>query len=102
MSDLFAIAARHLERHCDLDALEARGTLRIALKAGGVDARDLDASQLQAVLSHLMPRELKARGVVDAETVCRAVARDVAVEWRAQDSARPERPDDVLRRLGGD
>ena len=102
MSELFDLAARQLERHSSLDAIEARGTLRIALKAGGVDARTVEEPELRAVLEKLMPRELEVRGIADPEAVCRAVLLDIEREYAPRAAARAENADDVFRRLGGD
>ncbi len=43
---LFDSIAEALEQATSLDRLESRGTLRLALKTGGLDARSLTAEQL--------------------------------------------------------
>lgn len=102
MSALFDLAATALETHSSLDALESRGTLRIALRAGGLDVESLEPTQLQAVFEHLMPEHLSKRGIADPRRICHAVLQDVA--RAATDTAPPSRggADRVLRRLGGD
>ena len=59
-----------LESVTDLDRLEARGTVRIALKRAGLDVKTLSAEQVKVVLEKLMPEELETRGVADATSIC--------------------------------
>jgi hypothetical protein len=69
-ADLFDYAAEGLEQRTGFDRLEARGTLRLALKSAGLDPKSLTADQLGVVFQKLMPGELKLRGVSDAARVC--------------------------------
>ena len=55
---LFDFAADRLEHHTSLDRLEARGTLRLALKAAGLEPKNLTGTQLQVVFEQVIPREL--------------------------------------------
>jgi hypothetical protein len=75
---IFDIAAERLEESTDMDRLAARGTLRIALKQAGLDAQNLTISQLKAVFEKLMPKELEARGVIDAAATCNTVIANIA------------------------
>ena len=58
-SGLFDVAAESLEAHSVLDRLEARGTLRLALKAGGLDAESLTVKQLDVVLERVLPMAVR-------------------------------------------
>ena len=100
-TDLFDIAAEKLEASTDMDRLAARGTLRLALKEAGLDARKLTLPQLRAVFERLMPKELDARGVSDAAATCGAVIDEIAGSADAIDIASSASPDDVFKRLGG-
>ena len=97
---IFDAMADELERLTDLEKLEARGTLRIALKQGGLEARSVTAEQMRVVIRKLMPTELGARGVSDPEEVCATLGR--SLDSLAGDgepgSASPE---EVFRRLAG-
>jgi hypothetical protein len=66
----FEIAAAELERLTPLERIEARGTLRLALKEVGLDGRSATGAQLRAVVERLLPRELEVRGVPNAQDVC--------------------------------
>lgn len=104
MSDtIFDLAADRLETHSDLDKLEARGTLRIALRAAGLDADSLSVAQLEVVMDKLMPGELERRGVWKPESVCAAVMADVRQRFgEAADTPEKATPESVFRRLGKD
>ena len=86
-----------LEARTSLDRLEARGTVRLALKEAGLEARTVTADQVKVVLERVLPKELVARGIEDAESVCAGLAPGLASL-----EARPgvETPDTVFARLG--
>ena len=96
---LFDLAADSLEQHSPFDRLEARGTLRIALKAAGLEPKNLTGTQLQVVFEKVMPEELDSRGVSDMEDVCAAVLADLARARGAAADANATSPDEVFRRL---
>jgi hypothetical protein len=101
-TSFFDSAAGHLEHHSGLGKLEARGTLRIALKAGGLQPERLTATQLRAVLEKLMPRELELRGVEDPEAVCHAVMGATLRECKGGESSSPGDLDEIFRRMADD
>ena len=97
-SPAFAWTCSELERASDLDRLEARGTVRIALKSSGLEAASVLPHQMRVVIERVLPGELVARGVADAETLCARLARGVGT---VDDGTTSESPDEVFRRLGG-
>lgn len=91
-----------LEQRSALDRLEARGTVRIALKEAGLDSRSLTADQVRVVLEKVLPKELESRGVADAGSLCTGLAaslKQAAAGWAEGSGA--ESPEDVFRRLAG-
>jgi hypothetical protein len=99
MGSAFDLVAEAIERATDLARLEARGTLRLALKGAGFDARTVKAAELVVVLERVLPRELALRGVADAEAVCRRVARTLA-DWEDTESgAESTSPESIFARL---
>lgn len=96
---LFEFVAARLEERTELDKLEARGTVRIALKEAGLDARSVDAEQIAVMLARVMPKELASRGVERAEEICQGLAAAVK-GFQGGPQARSESPEDVFRRLG--
>jgi len=96
---LFDLAAQKLEQHTGFSQLEARGTLRIALKAAGLNPRSLTLDELRVVFQKLMPGELEQRGVNDTASACTAVMRNLENTPIAAANASPSNPDDIFRRL---
>ena len=96
---LFDTAAERLEQLTDFDRLEARGTLRIALKESGLDAESVTFAQLQVVFSKVMPMHLEKRRVADAAGACEAV---IAGLNAADHAHHRSSADEIFGRLGGD
>ncbi len=89
-----------LEERTSLDRLEARGTVRLALKEAGLDAKGVTASQMGVVLAKVLPAELDARGVSGSADVCRALASALAEDSKGWDSQHgAESPEEVFKRL---
>ncbi len=101
-ADLFDFAAERLEHHTGFSRIEARGTLRIALKVAGLDGSSIAAGQLCVVFEKVMPAELKQRGVKDAASICSAVIDDLVNSPTPPDMASSTALDDFFARLGGD
>jgi hypothetical protein len=99
-TDLFDTAAERFEQETDLDRLEARGTLRIALKEAGLDSKNLTFPQLSVVLEKIMPQELEARAVETPAAVCNAVMSHLKASGHA-DIATKTSSDEIFNRLGG-
>ena len=99
-SPAFDWVCSELERRTALDRLEARGTVRLALKQAGLDGQALTPDQLKVVLEKVMPKELGMRGVEDADGVCQALAGE-ALGIDAGPSRGDETPEAVFQRLAG-
>ncbi len=96
---LFEFVAEELEKQSDLENLEARGTIRLALKSSGLTAREVTREQMIVVIDQIMPRELHVRGVENSEAVCGELSRAVkGFEVEGGESA-GKSPEDVFRRL---
>lgn len=98
-SAVFDWTAEALERETSFDRLEARGTLRIALKAAGLEPRSVTRDQMSVVLREVLPQELASRGVPDEVALCTRM--DSALASAGVDTDAPESPDAVFARLGG-
>ncbi len=77
-SPLFEKACDALEKATGLSQVEARGTLRIALKEAGYEGGSVNRPQLLAVLFHSLPQELAARGLRDSQKICDEIALRLA------------------------
>ncbi len=98
-ADLFDLVAERLEHHTGFDRLGARGTLRIALKAAGLQPKSMTGAQLQVVFERVMPGELDSRGVSDMQDVCAAVLADLGSAAGTAEDAGATSPDDIFRSL---
>ncbi len=96
---LFDLAADSLEQHSPFDRLEARGTLRIALKAAGLEPKNLTGAQLQVVFEKVTLGELESRGINNVPDVCAAVLVDLEGAGAAAEDANATSPDEIFRRL---
>ena len=95
----FEFVCKALEASTDLDRLQARGTVRIALRAAGLEPEKVTAEQMSAVLDKLMPKELAALGVADPEAACATVASSLNNEsWAAP---QVDSPESIFERIGG-
>jgi hypothetical protein len=95
---LFEFVAARLQERTELDKLEARGTVRIALKEAGLDPRTVTGEQMSVMLLRAMPKELTARGIESADELCRGLAASLKSFEGTGSGA--ESPEDVFRRLG--
>jgi hypothetical protein len=87
-----------LERESSLERLEARGTVRIAIKQAGLDPLNATPQELAVVVEKVLPGELEVRGVEGGDALCASLAQRVAA--REAGSAR-ETPEAIFARLGG-
>lgn len=97
-SAAFEYACGQLEERTSLDRLAARGTVRIALKQAGLEARSITPDQMAVVVQKILPTELSSRGIVGAEEVCQSILAGLSGVARGPVS---ETPDAVFKRLGG-
>ncbi len=97
-SKAFTTLCEQLESSSTLDRLEARGTVRLALKQAGLEAGQVTASQLVVVVQKVLPNELRTRGVDDADSVCQQLA---TLLKSIPDELAGESPEAVFKRLGG-
>ena len=97
-SPAFVWTCEELERLTDFDRLEARGTVRIALKASGLEARDVTPDQMLVVVEKLLPVELGARGLDSSDSICMRLATGLG---SIESGPQSDSPDEIFKRLGG-
>lgn len=90
-----------LERSTPLDRLQARGTLRLALKQAGLRSRTVTAVEMEAVVRRALPSELRVRGIQDEGALCRRLALGLAQAELGAQGAEGDSPEAVFRRLAG-
>jgi hypothetical protein len=98
-ASIFELVAEELERRTDLAKLEARGTVRLALKEAGLDARTVTAEQMGVMLQKVMPDEMRSRGVEQPEAICQAIMTALKSSHTAASAPQAESPEAIFRRL---
>jgi hypothetical protein len=98
-SDVFEWLCDALEQRTTLDRLEARGTIRLALKVAGLDPKTLSGDQAAVLLQCVLAEELTSRGIADAARVCETLSSALS---RQTFAAQVDTPEAVFGRLGGD
>jgi hypothetical protein len=98
-SPAFDYVSRALSDRTSLEAIEARGTVRIALKLAGLKAAAVTREQMAVVLERIMPGELEKRGISGAAALCDRMKSEV-VSLERGDLAQ-QSPESVFQRLGG-
>jgi hypothetical protein len=99
---LFDVVTEAMEADTGFSRLEARGTLRIALKISGLDADTIQPDQMRVVLARILPKELAARGVDAPEALCDRLVEVVNRADRGGAITRSDAPEDVFRRTRGE
>ena len=96
-SAAFDAACEALEQASPLNRLEARGTMRIALKGAGLDPRSVARDQMLVVIDRMLPDHLESRGV------CASVGAELRarVQALAAEAGGDTSPEAVFERLGG-
>jgi hypothetical protein len=97
-SPVFECVCEVLERSSSLDRLESLGTVRLALKQAGLEARTVTTSQMTVVLEKVLPEELTSRGVGDADSLLGEVVNALAT---VASGVQHDSPESVFARLGG-
>jgi hypothetical protein len=91
-----------LEESTTLERLEARGTVRIALKEAGLEPRTVTPSEMRVVAQKVLPRELRQRGVQNEAALCDRLIAGLQVLETKGGGAAADTPDAIFRRLGGE
>jgi hypothetical protein len=101
-SPVFEWTSAALERATTFNSIQARGTVRLALKKAGLDATTVNLIGMAAVLGKLMPKELASRKIENGEAICAQLVTDLknaniaAAPARGSDEQTPE---EVFRRM---
>ena len=101
MREIFDFIADEIEKQTALAKLEARGTVRLALKECGFDPDALTAKQMTVVLELVLPDELTNRGVANADSICSSLATSLKEFGEAVEEQGHASPESVFARLAG-
>ena len=94
----FTVVCEKLESQTQLDRLQARGTIRLALKEAGLDPAAVTPRKMSVVLEKILPAQLRLRGIASPESICRELGAPLSTLPREEGG---ETPDRVFARLGG-
>lgn len=97
-SVVFDFVCDKLEQATQMDRLAVRGTVRIALKQAGLEARGVTPQQMAVVLERVLPGELTTRGVEGGDALCGQIRSGLST---LASGAQVDTPDAVFQRLGG-
>lgn len=98
-SPVFERAADELEGLSRMSRLEARGTLRLALKDAGLIPKTVNAKAMLVVLDRILPQLLTRRGVQGAPEMCRAIS-GIVRSLTSETSVDVDTPEKVFARIG--
>ena len=99
-SKAFEIVCGELETATTLSGLEARGTVRLALKSSGLDGSTVTAKEMDVILRMVLPAELKLRGIADPDDVANGIAAALSTADVGEEE-RSDSPEAVFSRLAG-
>ena len=98
-SAAFELVSEEIARRTVLNRIEARGTVRLVLREGGLDASSVRPAEMAVVVVRLLAGALTRRGVEGAQEICRAMVSRLS----ALDEAPPtENPETIFQRLAND
>ncbi len=97
-SPLFDRVCNEVEARTDMSRLEARGTVRIALKEAGLELNQVNRNQMMVVIAKVLPQEFLARGIEDGHAVCHALEEVVKSEGGDAGKDAGDRIDGLFRR----
>jgi hypothetical protein len=98
-SRVFERVAEELERLSKLSRLEARGTLRIALREAGFLPKNVSPRSMIVVLGKTLPLQLGKRGVREGALICQKLEILVR-ETMGMESYDGDTPERVFARIG--
>jgi hypothetical protein len=99
-SAAFTWVCDQLQRATPLSEIEVRGTVRLALKQAGLEARSVSGAEMAVLLTKVMPLELQQRAVGNATQVCEDLTARIQREHFAE-APDAKSVESVFRRLGG-
>jgi hypothetical protein len=98
-SRAFEWICTELETITALNKLEARGTIRLALKEAGLEAARVTPLQMSVVLERILPGELRSRGMKNADEICGSLASALRNLPIPEEGDVEETPEQVFGRL---
>lgn len=93
----FSTVCTVLEDESSLTRIQARGTVRLALRDGGLDPDTVTVGQMLMVVERILPRELKRRAL--SESICKSIVSRLRL-LGTEEHMRHDSPEAIFSRLG--
>ncbi len=100
-SPAFEFVCERLETISKISRIEARGTVRLALREIGKNATYVTPQDMTTIVTRVLPRLLQTRGVKDPSQICKEIAAQLSQAKLASGATYLD-PADVFARLGSD
>lgn len=97
----FEFVCDRLEVVSKISRIEARGTVRLALREVGKNPAHVSTQDMATIVAKVLPRMLQSRGVKDAALICTEIGNQLA-QARLGSGATHLDPAEVFARLGAD
>lgn len=98
ISEAFEWLCLQIEEATPFDRLESRGTVRLAIKEAGLDARTVTFAEIAVLVKRVLPLELRRRGIDEGESICASIFGRIGD--RKTRAPSHETPESVFSRLG--
>jgi len=98
-SPAFATICSALESATSMSRLEARGTMRLALKVAGLEPHTVTTKPLVVIVDRVLPDLLRTRRVPDVSVVCESLKTRLLAEGALRTSSAYDSPEDILARF---
>lgn len=100
-SPAFEFVCERLETIAKISRIEARGTVRLALREVGKNPAYVSPQDMSTIVTRVLPRMLQTRGVRDAAQLCQEIATQLSQAKLASGATYLD-PAEVFARLGSD
>lgn len=100
-SPAFEFVCDRLEVVANVSRIEARGTIRLALREVGKNPAYVSPQDMKAIVAKVLPRMLQSRGVKDALQICDEIFKQLNQAKLASGATHLD-PAEIFARLGSD
>ncbi|HMY14902.1 MAG TPA: hypothetical protein PKA58_01175 [Polyangium sp.] len=100
-SPAFEFVCERLETIAKISRIEARGTVRLALREVGKNPAYVSPQDMATIVTRVLPRMLQTRGVRDSAQICQEIATQLSQAKLASGATYLD-PAEVFARLGSD
>lgn len=100
-SAVFEFVCERLETMAKMSRIEARGTVRLALREVGKNPTHVSTNDMCTIVSKVLPRMLQTRGLKEGAQICHEIAQQLS-QAKIASGATYLDPAEIFARLGSD